>query len=87
MSTIVPSSPADLIAIRKAVIEAVDCHVRINAEKDLLKDIRNNVKDKYKVSPKDFNKMVRTEIKQNFSEVEEENDTFEELYTKVMKVN
>lgn len=87
MSTIIPSSPEDLKKIRAAVLEAVDSHNRIAAEKDLIKDIRENVKEKYKVSPRDFNRMVRTEMKQNFSQQEVEFETFEELYTKVMAHN
>ena len=57
---ITPSNPADQKKIADAVVEAFNSRQRIAAEKYLIKNIRGDLKEKFGLPPKVFNKMLST---------------------------
>ena len=66
MSNIVlPSSPKDQESIRNGIQEIVNCLLRIDAEKDAMKDILDTLKDKYEIPPKYSRKAATLIHKQN----------------------
>lgn len=81
--TIVPTSPADLIKLKNMVVEASNCKIRIEAEKDAMKDIKERAKDELGVSSSDFNAIVEVYHKQNLVEKVEKARIVEDLYEAV----
>lgn len=75
-----PSSPEDRKAIKSAIVEASDSLVRIDAEKDLIKDIKQGLKDKFDIPPKLASKLISIYHKQNYGEVAAEQEALEEAY-------
>jgi hypothetical protein len=82
-----PQSEADRKAIKGAVSEAVASIIRMDAEKDLLKNIKKDVKEKYDISPSLFGKMVNVYVKQNYGEVIANNSEFEDMYAQLFQSN
>lgn len=69
--------------IRDAMIEASNSYIRIDAERDLIKNIINDLHDVYKIPKKQLSKMVKVYHKNNFQEEVALADEFEELYQTV----
>lgn len=78
------SSPADRKKIRDALQEASNSMTRISAERDLIKEIANDLADQFQLSKKHVRKMIRVYHKQNFSEEVADQNEFEQLYEEVV---
>jgi uncharacterized FlgJ-related protein len=78
-----PSTPEDklkLIAVLKDISASMS---RIEAERDLLKTLKNDICDELELNRKVLNKLARTYHKGNYSEEVEMHKHFEELYESV----
>lgn len=80
---IIPSDPNAKDAIRNAIKELDASMIRVKAERDLQKDILQNIQDKVDVPKKYIKKMATIYHKQNLQEVKAENDDLETLYEAV----
>lgn len=80
---VVPSSPADRKAIKDALQEISNSLTRIEAERDMIKDILQAVQDNQKVPKKYVRKLAKIYHKQNYTEVQQEQDDLETLYETV----
>jgi len=80
---IVPSSPEDRKAIKNALQEISSSFTRMEAERDLIKDILQTVQDNQNIPKKYVRKLAKIYHKQNFSEVQQEFDDVETLYETV----
>jgi hypothetical protein len=69
--------------IRGAVQEASDSMLRIDAEKDLIKEIVDNLYETYKIPKKTLSKIIKVYHKQNFDQEVALNEEFEDLYQTV----
>ena len=76
----VPSSPADRRAIKSALEEISASLTRIEAERDLIKEVIGNTFDSFNLNKKTFRRMAKVYHKQNFSQEREEHEEFETLY-------
>lgn len=63
-----------------AVQEMSNSMLRIEAERDLLREIVKEKSDEFKISKKIINKIAKTYHKQNRTQVEAEHEEFLELY-------
>ena len=81
---VVPSSQSDRDKIASAVKEAGDSHIRIQAERDLIKDIAASMKEDFQMPPKDFNKMVKTYVKSSYAADTAAAEEFAEAYQEIM---
>jgi len=79
----IPSSPADRKRIQDALKEMSDSMTRIEAERDLIKEIINNVHEEFELNKKTFRKMAKVYHKQNFSKEVAEHEEFEVLYENI----
>lgn len=79
----IPSDPAARKKILGAMQEISNSLTRAEAEKDLIRDIVNDLSKEYELPKKILNKMARTYHKRNFSEEVATNDAFETLYEKI----
>jgi hypothetical protein len=78
------SSPADRKKIKDALQEISDSMTRIQAERDLIKDIVKEVADTHQLPKKYINKMARIFHKQNFQITQQEQDELESLYITIV---
>lgn len=83
--TIQISNPEDKKKIKQALVEISDSMTRIDAEKDLIKDIIQDTADNFKLPKKYLNKMARIYHKQNFSKEQQETEELETLYMNVVE--
>lgn len=81
------SSPDDKKKIFGAIREISNSLTRIEAERDLIKDIVKDVSDNYQIPRKTVKKIATTYHKQNMTQVEQEHEEFVELYEDVTKVS
>jgi hypothetical protein len=81
------SSIEDRKKILAAIREISNSMVRIEAEKDLIKDIVKDVSDNYQLSRKVVNKMARVYHKQSLSQTVAEHDEFVETYEEITSSN
>ena len=76
----------DKMIVKDAITEMVDSMTRVAAERDLQKQLSQQVKENTTVTPKVFRKMARVAYAANFAEEQAVNEEFEELYTELMGV-
>lgn len=79
------ASPEDKKKIFDAVREISNSMTRIEAERDLIKDIVKDVSDNFQIPRKTVKKIAVTYHKQNLTQVEQEHEEFVDLYDKVTK--
>ena len=82
-NVIVPSSPEDRKKIKDALIEISASLTRMEAERDLIKDILVEVEDKFELPKKYIRKLAKIYHKQNYAEIRQEQDDVETLYETV----
>lgn len=81
------SSIEDRKKIFGAIREISNSMVRIEAERDLIKDIVKDVSDNYQLSRKVVNKMAKVYHKQSLSQTVAEHEEFVEMYDDVTSAN
>ena len=74
------SSETDRLEVVNAVKEAANSMLRIDSEKELIKDIATSMKEKFEIKPSDFNTVVKLFHKQNLDEQKERQDKVFDLY-------
>lgn len=73
--------------IRDAMQEASNSLIRIDAERDLIKNIITDLNDAYQIPKKTISKMIKVYHKNNFQEEVASADEFETLYETVTNVS
>lgn len=81
------SSPEDRKKIFGAIREISNSMTRIEAERDLIKDIVKDVSDNFQISRKVVNKMAKVYHKQSLSQTVAEHEEFVEMYDEITKSN
>lgn len=74
------TNEADRKKFMGAIKEISNSFVRIEAERDLIKEIVKEQSDEFNLSKKIINKIAKTYHKQNLTQVEAEHDEFIEVY-------
>lgn len=79
------TSPEDRKRIKDALQEISNSMTRIEAERDLIKDVKANLFEEFKdnLSRKQIAKMARVYHKQNFQEEVANHEQFEMLYEEI----
>ncbi len=85
--SIIPSSEADREDIFKAIVEASECLIRIDGEKEQIKSIIEAVTEKYEIKKNLLSKMIQTYHKNNLSKIEQDNAEFIEAYDAIISEN
>jgi len=81
---VIPSDDETKKRIRGALEEISNSMTRMGAERDLIKNILQDVEDDTQVPKKYLRKMANIFHKQNLNEVKTENDDVETLYETVV---
>lgn len=84
-NTIIPTNPEDLRQLKSMVVEMTNCLHRIDDEKEQMKDIAAACEEKFSIQKKHLNKLARVMYKHNYSDLQTENEHFEDLYEAVME--
>lgn len=79
------SNEADRKKFFGAIQEISNSMTRIEAERDLIKEISKEKADEFKISKKVISKIARTYHKQNLATVEADHEEFVELYDEVTR--
>ncbi len=74
------SNPDDRKKFKALLVEITNCMLKIDAERDLMKEIVDAGKSEFEVQPKLIRKLASTMYKQNYADVQAENEHFEYLY-------
>ena len=74
----------DKMIVKDAITEMVDSMTRVAAERDLQKQLSQQVKENTTVTPKVFRKMARVAFAANFAEEQAVHEEFEVLYKELM---
>lgn len=77
------SDPVHRKAVYEALREISNSLTRMEAERDLIKDILGTVNDKYELPPKYTRKLAKIYHKQNFMQIKEEQAEVEQLYESI----
>ena len=80
MTFVLPSDDKSRVTIINAVKEASNAKLRIESEKDLIKDIAAKLMVELCVPPAVFNELVRTYHKQDVAEKQAKAEEFFEIY-------
>lgn len=73
--------------LHNALVEASNSLTRIDAERDLIKNITNDTSKNFQIPKKTIKKLIRVYHKQNFSEEVATHEEFETLYETVTKTS
>ena len=65
---IMPTDPKDIQKLQEAIKEASNSLLRTEAERDLIKNIKADMKEAFGMPPKIFTRLVKTYHAQNFHE-------------------
>lgn len=82
---VMPSDPAARAKIKVCVKDAVDSLVRIEAEKDLMKNIADELKEELGMPPSLFKFLVRTYHKQDADKKQTETEEMFDAYDMLFK--
>lgn len=77
----VPSSPADRSTIKKAIQEAADALLRIDAERELIRETAKDIKEKFGMPPSMFNQLARARFKDDITEKAEATEQLTDNYS------
>ena len=86
MSNII-SNPESIKAINKALQEMSASMTRVEAERDLIKDIVETVSEDHGIEKKIFRRMAKVYHKRNFTTEVQEHEEFEVMYENVVGGN
>lgn len=78
------TNPVDKKKIKDALFEISGSFTRIEAERELIKEIVENLAEEYELPKKQVNKIARAYHKQNFNDQVSESEEFQELYESLM---
>lgn len=79
------TNPADKKKIKDALFEISGSMTRMEAEKDLIKDIINDLADNFELPKKTVRKIAKAYHKQNFNQVAADNEEFQEMYESLIE--
>lgn len=80
-----PSSPEDRLQLLDAIKEISASMTRTEAERDLIKQLKDDICDQLQLNRKVLNKLARTYHKGNFTEENELHENFAQLYDTLKK--
>jgi archaellum component FlaC len=77
-------SPEDMKKLMGALKDMSNSMLRVEAERQLQKDVRNDICEELNLNKKVFSRLAKTYHKQNYTEEVEINDEFEKIYEGVI---
>lgn len=75
-----PGNPQDRQTLKLMLVEMTHCFSRIDSEREQLKEIKKEIKEKFGLGPKMANKVAKTLYLQDFEDQQSENEEFERIF-------
>lgn len=85
MSLLSITNPTDKKKIKDALFEISNSLTRMEAERELIKEIIQDLSEEYDLPKKHINKIARAYHKQNFNQQVTDSEEFQELYSSLME--
>ena len=85
VNVVVPTNPKTLKDIKSAIEEGATCLLRIDAEREALKDIISHIKDEFELPKPFISMMIKRAHLADFDKKSTEFDDFSALFEAVMK--
>jgi len=82
-SVIIPSSPEDRQAVKNRLTEISNSLTRIEAERDQINQILQDMQEEYELPKKHMRKVAKVYHKQNLLQVKEEFSDIEDIYNAI----
>ena len=76
----VPSNKDDRRKLKAMIVEMTNALLRVDSERELLKEISSAASEEFGIQKKLINKLARTLYKNNYADLQTENEHFEFLY-------
>ena len=76
----VPSNPKDRDKLKGMIAEITNCMLRMDGERDQMKEIIADAADTFEIDKKQIRKIATTMYKANYADLQAENEEFEILY-------
>lgn len=73
----------DLQALKVMIVEMTKCLQTMDQEREAMKEISEAAEEKFGIKKKYINKVARTMFKRNYSDIQSENEHFEDLYESI----
>lgn len=83
----VPSNKEDRRKLKAMIVEMTNALLRIDSERELLKEITSAASGEFGIQKKLINKLARTLYKNNYADLQSENEHFEFLYESLVDSN
>jgi hypothetical protein len=80
-----PSNPNDRQKLKMAIGEITNCLLRMDSEREAMKEIIGDASKKYEVDKKMIRKIATTMYKSNYADVQAENEEFELMYESLVE--
>ncbi len=80
MTNLPVQNPEDRKKLKAMIVEMTNVLSRIESEKEHMSEISDAVKEEFGVQKKITNKLARTMFKNNYADLQTENEHFEFLY-------
>jgi len=81
------SNPEERKEFKALLVEITNCMLRMDSEREAMKEIVEAGKEKFEITPKLIRKLATTMYKHNYQSVTEENEHFEYLYESIVEGN
>lgn len=82
---IIPSSPADRLKVKQAVIQISNAMDRARGEKEFISETKKTIKEEIGIPPKVLGQMAKDYNEQQFEKRLRENEEYEALYETILK--
>lgn len=76
----IPSNPKDRDKLKGMIAEITNCMLRIDGEREQMKEIITDAAEKFEIDKKLVRKIATTMYKANYADLQAENEEFELLY-------
>ena len=86
MTTDLPINPEDRKKLKAMIVEMTNVLSRIESEKEHMSEISDAVKEELGIQKKITNKLARTMFKNNYADLQSENEHFEFLYESLVDI-
>jgi len=86
MTIDLPINPEDRKKLKAMIVEMTNVLSRIESEKEHMSEISDAVKEELGIQKKVTNKLARTMFKNNYADLQSENEHFEFLYESLVDI-
>lgn len=81
----IPSTKNDKQKLKEMIGEITKCMLRIDSEREAMKEIIKDASERYELSKKMVRKVASTMYKHDYADVQQENEEFELLYETIVE--